>query len=326
VHPSPSATGTRLRRLSALLVAALLTIGVAACGSSTTGPTNASSSQPTAAGFPATVTVAGASVRIEKKPTSIVSLSATATEMLYAIGADDQVKAVDEYSTYPKQAPRTKLSGLQPNIEALIAEKPDLVLTDADRGGLSKRLSSLHVPVLVIPAAKTLDDVYTEISALGTATGHESQATAENGHIKDQIQQIVAKAPHSSASASYYYELDPTYYSVTSTTFVGQLLKMLGLHSIADTAKGAAAAGGYPQLSAEFILKANPDYVFLADTICCKANAKTVAARPGWSAITAVKDHQVVALNDDIASRWGPRVVDLLQTVADAMSNQPAGK
>jgi iron complex transport system substrate-binding protein len=305
----------------------VVAIGLAGCGSSTTGPSAAPSSAGTtsaSATFPATVTVKGATVKITKRPTSIVSLSATSTEMLYAIGAGDQVKAVDEYSTYPKQAPRTKLSGLQPNIEALIAEHPDLVITDADRGGLSKRLASLDVPVLVMPAAAVLDDVYSEISALGTATGHVQQATAENDRIKSQIKKIVAEAPRPAKSASYYYELDPTYYSVTSTTFVGQLLKLLGLHNIADAAHGAAASGGYPQLSAEFILKANPDYVFLADTICCKASAKTVAARPGWSAVTAVKDDHVVALNDDIASRWGPRVVDLLQTVADAMSAQPS--
>ena len=62
------------------------------------------------------------------------------------------------------------------------------------------------------------------------------------------------------------------------------------MKSIADTAKGAAAAGGYPQLSAEFIIKANPDYIILADTLCCRQNATTVAKRAGWSGLTAVKD------------------------------------
>ena len=109
-------------------------------------------------------------------------------------------------------------------------------------------------------------------------------------------------------------------YSVTSDTFAGHLLGLLGMKSIADAAKGAAAAGGYPQLSAEYILRANPGYILLADTICCHQDAATVAARPGWSGLTAVKQGHIIQLNDDIASRWGPRIVDLLRTVATALA------
>ncbi len=319
------------RRLTALLVPCLLAVGLSGCGSSSSGSSTSGSSKPSVStastasgGFPATVTVAGVTVRVAHRPTTIVSLSPTSTEMLYAVDAGEQVKAVDEYSTYPPQAPRTKLSGTQPNVEALIAEHPDLVVIDANRGGLVKRLAALSVPVLVLPAAATLDDVYSEISALGTVTGHAAQARQENDRLRGQIQRILA-ASHTKTSASYYYELDPTYYTVTSTTFVGQLFKLLGLHSIADAASGASASGGYPQLSAEFIVKANPDYVFLADSLCCKATAASVAARPGWSVIAAVKEHHVVPLNDDIASRWGPRIVDLLQTVADAVAGKSAG-
>ena len=314
------------RRLTALLIPFLLAVGLSGCGSSSSGSSKpvVSTAGTASAGFPATVTVAGATVRVAHRPTTIVSLSPTSTEMLYAVDAGKQVKAVDEYSTYPPQAPRTKLSGTQPNVEALIAEHPDLVVIDANRGGLVKRLAALSVPVLVLPAAATLDDVYSEISALGTVTGHAAQARQENDRLRGQIQRILA-ASHTKTSASYYYELDPTYYTVTSTTFVGQLFKLLGLHSIADAASGASASGGYPQLSPEFIIKANPDYVFLADSLCCKATAASVAARPGWSVIAAVKEHHVVSLNDDIASRWGPRIVDLLQTVADAVAGKSAG-
>ncbi len=124
---------------------------------------------------------------------------------------------------------------------------------------------------------------------------------------------------------TYYYELDQTYYSATSSTFIGQLLGLLGLHSIADAAKGAAANGGYPQLSGEFILKADPDYILLADTICCGQSAATVAGRPGWSGLAAVTHGRVLGLDDDIASRWGPRVVDLLAAVAAEVRAHPAG-
>jgi iron complex transport system substrate-binding protein len=137
--------------------------------------------------------------------------------------------------------------------------------------------------------------------------------------LRSQIRKIIAAVPHRSKPLTYYYELDQTYYSVTSDTFIGRLLALLGMKSIADSAKGASAAGGYPQLSAEFIVKANPDYIILADTICCHQNASTVANRPGWSGMTAVNSKHLILLSDDIASRWGPRVVDLLQAVLAAI-------
>ena len=254
------------------------------------------------------------------RPTAIVSLSPTGTEMLYAIGAGGQVKAVDSLSDYPPQAPRTKLSAFQPNVEAIVAEKPDLVIEAGDTGQLTKKLAAFSIPVLDLPAPANLAGEYAEFAQLGRATGHLAQAEREVAQIRGQLRQIVAAAPQHAKPITYYYELDQTYYSVTSDTFVGQLLGLLGMKSIADQAKGAASSGGYPQLSAEYILKANPDYIILADTICCHQDAATVAKRPGWSALAAVKAGHVIGLNDDIASRWGPRVTDLLRTVETAVA------
>ncbi len=140
--------------------------------------------------------------------------------------------------------------------------------------------------------------------------------------LRAQIRQITATAPHHAGPVTYYYELDQTYYSVTSATFVGQLLSLLGMKSIADSAAGASAAGGYPQLSAEYILKANPDYIILADTLCCQQSAATVARRPGWAGLAAVREGHVIALNDDIASRWGPRITDLLRMVESGLARR----
>jgi iron complex transport system substrate-binding protein len=262
---------------------------------------------------------ANGTVKVSKKPIAIVSLSPTATEILYAIGADSQVKAVDNDSNYPANAPRTKLSGFTPNIEAIVAEKPDLVVISFDSSVVTKRLAAFSIPVLYLPAPTALSGVYAEFDQLGEVTGHEQQARREVAVLRSQVSQIVSAVPHRAKPLTYYYELDQTYYSATSTTFIGKLLGLLGLKSIADAAKGAAASGGYPQLSAEYILKANPDYIILADTICCHQDAATVAKRPGWASLTAVKAHHVIGLNDDIASRWGPRFVDLLRIVLAAL-------
>ncbi len=274
--------------------------------------------------YPEKITAANGTITIAQRPTAILSMSPTATEMLYAIGAGSQVKAVDSYSDYPKNAPRTKLDANQPNVEAMIAYKPDLVIVAGDTTGLTAQLAKAGIPVLSDPAATDLGQEYQQFDELGQATGHVAQAHAEVTKIKQQIAQIIKSAPKHTKALTYYFELDQTYYSVTSSTFIGQVLSLLGLRSIADSATGAAASGGYPQLSAEYIIHANPNYIFLADTLCCGQTAKKVGERPGWSSLTAVKGGHVVGLNDDIASRWGPRIVDLLRTVANSLSHHTA--
>jgi iron complex transport system substrate-binding protein len=312
--------------LPALAAAAALAVACAACGSSGSSASagasaSASSGAAAAAGaFPATVNAADGPVHVRSRPTAIISLSPTATEMLYAIGAGSQVKAVDDDSDYPPQAPRTKLSGFTPNIEAIVAYKPDLVVISGNVDGLVKRLAGFSIPVLELPAAASLSDEWSEFDELGKATGHLAQAQREDTTLQAQVRQIAAAAPHHSKPITYYYELEQDYYSVTSDTFVGKLLSLLGMKSIADAAKGTAADGGYPQLSAEYILKSQPDYIILADTLCCQQSASTVAKRPGWSALTAVRKGHIIALNDDIASRWGPRIVDLLKSVEAGIS------
>ena len=315
------------RRALAALVASLAAFSVAACSSSKSSSpssppaTGGASSSAAAAQFPVTVHAANGDVTIARMPTAIVSLSPTATEMLFAIGAGPQVKAVDKNSDYPANAPHTKLDALQLNPEAIATYRPDLVVASGLSKDQAKQLAKLHVQVLDEPAATDIDQSYDQLTQLGQTTGHADGASAEVATMKQQIGALTKSAQKQ--TATYYYELDQTYYSVTSTTFIGRTLKLLGLTSIADSAKGAAASGGYPQLSAEFVLKANPGYVFLADTRCCKQSQATVAKRPGWSSLTAVHDGRVVLLDDDIASRWGPRIVDLLKAVADAMHQHP---
>ena len=303
--------------------AALVAAGLAlltACGGSGSSPTLAPSpNTSTNAAFPVVVHVANGAVTIPTRPAAIVSLSPTATEMLYAMDAGDQVKAVDKYSNYPPGTPKTNLSALGVNVESLARLRPDLVILPNPDDKLSASLKTLSIPLLVLPPATKISDVYDEIATLGKASDHVQQAAAEAASIRTGLQGIVAAVPKKSPAPTYFYELSPDFYSVTSDTFVGQLLGLVGLHSIADAAQGAAKSGGYPQLSNEFIVKANPDYIFLADTICCGQTAAKVAKRPGWSELSAVKDGHVVMLSDDIASRWGPRIVDLLKTVTAAM-------
>ena len=282
---------------------------IASCGGAQSAPT------PAAAHFPVSITgPGGATVTIAQKPHRIVSLSPTATEMLFAIGAGAQVAAVDDQSNYPSSAPRTKLSGFQPNIEAIAGYSPDLVVAAEDTGGLVHGLQALNLPILIEPAAKNLDDSYLEIKQLGVATGHGAEADSVVAGMRSQVGAFVASVSRPARQLRVYHELDNTYYSVTSATFIGQVYKLLGLSNIADSA--TAATPDYPQLSAEYIVAANPDLIVLADTKCCQQDLSTVAARPGWGAITAVKSGQVIGVDDDVASRWSPRIIEFMRAIA----------
>jgi iron complex transport system substrate-binding protein len=288
----------------------IATVGVALV---VTGASSATSPPPK---FPLKLKAADGVVTIMKRPARIVSLSATATEDLYAVGAGIQVVAVDSYSTYPPQAPRTHLSGFTPNIEAIAKHRPDLVLIDADANHIVREFGKVGIPVLVEPPAANLNDVYAEITQIAKATGHAQTASRVNANIRRQVAAIVRSVPRPTTPLTVYHELDQHFYSATSRTFIGQMYKLLGLVNIADKAKGS---GTYPQLSAEYIIASNPDLIVLADTVCCGQTRATVAARPGWSGISAVKSGEVVPVNDSIASEWGPRIVLFLKAVASAV-------
>ena len=181
-------------------------------------------------------------------------------------------------------------------------------------------LTELGIPVLIEPAAATLNDAYAEIDQIGQATGHLAQAEKVTASMKTQIAATVRQAGSSHPDLSYYWELTANpYYSVTSSTFIGQIVALFGLKNVADAAD-KASDGGYPQLSEEYIVKAQPQIIFLADNQAADGGQTAkVAERPGWSAIPAVKDHEVVGLNDDIASRWGPRLPQLVAEIAQAV-------
>ena len=233
--------------------------------------------------------------------------------MLFAIGAGSDVVAADADSTLPQSAPRTSLSGLDPNVEAIAHYRPQLVIVSYNPNGLAAQLHKLGIPVLAQDAANTLRTTYEEIGQLGQITSHVTAAQRVIATMRHSIAALVAATPHFSPRLSYYYELDQTYYSATSKTFIGSLMALLGLRNIADAAPNAAS--GYPQLSAEYIVKSNPSVIILADTLCCGQSATSVATRPGWNDIAAVKDKGVVAVNDSIASQWGPNVITLARDV-----------
>lgn len=304
------------RALGALALAAVVAVGLAACGDDDSAPAPETPAQGDDA-FPVTVGSGDGEITLDARPNAVVSLSPTATEMLFAVGAGDQVVAVDDQSTYPGEAPRTALSGFTPNVEAIVGYSPDLVIVSDDPGDLVAGLERVGVPTLVLPAAVNLDDVYGQIEQVGAATGHVGDAAEVVSRMQGEIDEVVAGLPERPEPLRYYHELDPTFFSITDDTFVGSVYSMLGLESI------ATGGDGHPQLSAEYVVTADPDLIFLADAKCCGVDAAAVAERPGWGETAAVREGHVHPLDDDVASRWGPRVADLVRQVGDVVAQIP---
>ena len=309
----------RLSFPSALIAVSASVLLLQACGDDTQ----------VASTTPQATTAATTQIATTQEPTTtlpavtrIVSLSPTATEMLFAIGADGQVLAVDDQSNYPPQVldKPHDLSGYQPNVEAIAALKPDLVLIGDDTSGLSKQLEALGLSTWVGAAATSFDDVYTQIEQLGALTGHIGEAAELVSKMKTDIDAAVKATPQPTKPLTYYHELDNTYYSVTQNTFIGQVYALFGLESIADLQE---VSSDYPQLSAESIIQTDPDFIFLADGGFGES-PETVAARPGWANLKAVTGARVVVVDADIASRWGPRVVDYVKDIAAVVAQAVA--
>ena len=272
----------------------------------------------------ATASHVGASTTV---PQCIVSLSPTATSTLYAIGAGANVQAVDQDSNYPAAAAvlakKDKINALEPSAEGLLglcptslshpSPKPDLVIISYNPSDLAQKLEQAGVRVLEQDAATSVAGAEAQIVALGRVTGHLTQAQQVAHTMQTAITTAVKSVPaHTASAVKVFYEISANpYYSATSATFVGQLLHQMGVTNIAD-AQDAPSDGGYPQLSKEYLVSANPSLIFLAGD----ATVASVAARPGFAGLTAVKQHHVYYLDANVASQWGPRIVQLVQQMA----------
>ena len=251
-------------------------------------------------------------------PQRIVSLSPTATEILFAIGAAEQVVAVDAYSYYPPQAPVTDLSGWDPNVEAVLAYEPDLVLISNDANDLVAAMEAVGVDVLLSPAPADLEGGYGAVADIGTAVGRADEAAALVADLRVEIEAALASAPDS--PIRIYHELGETHFSASSNSFIGAVYAAMGAVNIADEAD--ADGTGFPQLTEEYIVNADPELIVITDQ--GSYTADDVAARPGWGEVSAVRNGNIVVVDADIASRWGPRLPQFITAVAAALQSTAA--
>lgn len=306
-------------RITVAVVA--LTVLLAACSSEASPPTTpipstvATATEAAPDPFPVQVPHEEGVAELASRPQRIAALSGTHVEMLFAIGAGPQVIAGDLFSTYPPDEVENLqlIDSFNLSVEAVIDLQPDLVVLSFDPGNVVAALEAVNIPTMLFETAHSLEDVYRQIDALGKASGRVTEADQLIAEMQEAVESIVEAASGRTSGVSFYHESDPfSYYTPNSSSFVGGLYQLLGMTNIADEAPDEFDSG-FPQLSAEFIVASDPDVIFLAGV---GETAETIVERAGWDTMSAVQSGNVVVLDYDTASRWGPRVVDLLEAIA----------
>ncbi len=268
--------------------------------------------EPDASTFPVEVTDdAKKTLLVAAPPSAIVSLSAAHTEILYAIGAGDQVVAGDKFSDCPAAAQKLEhLDSFEPNVEAIVALEPDLVIMSYDPGTVRASLEGADVPVFFVNAPASVQGVYAQIEQVGRVTGHLNEAGALTLGMQLRIDEVVEVARTVENRPSVFHEVDTSYYSAGPGSFVGDLYDILRVPNIAN-----ATGEAFPLMTEEAIIAGNPGVIILADEDAGES-PETVKARAGWDAIAAVKTNRIYTINPDIISRPGPRLVEAIETLA----------
>lgn len=296
--------------MRALFVAFALLLS-AACAAP--APASIPAAAPSASPSPAVVTdFQGRSVRLPASVGRIVSIGASNTEFLFALGAGDRVVGVDDFSDEPPAALRKeKVGGVRVNLEKVASLRPDLVITIRFSDGTVERLAAGGAVVLVVDP-QGLADVPRSATLIGQAIGADGRALADG--ITRRLQAVRERAAAIAAKPRVFHEVDATDpakpFTVGPGSFVHDLIELAGGANVA-----ARSASPYPQLSAEELVRADPEVIVLADADY-GVTPEQVAARPGWSGISAVRNRRVHPISANLASRPGPRVAEAAEAYA----------
>ena len=245
-------------------------------------------------------------------PKRIISLSPSITEILFEIGSGNQVIAVDNLSNYPNEAPISDISAYDPNVEAISLLNPDLVILSYNIKNLKTALKKIGIETIYLPAPLNFEDILDQIDYLGLQTGNEDKAKKLISKMKNRMKTL-QKLRENETATKIYHEIDPNYYSPSKFSFIGDIYQKLNYKNVAD--KADISNLGYPKLSPELIISENPDLIVLPG----KDNkyVEKVKLRPGWSYIEAVKKNNFLLTNNDIASRWGPRILNFASILVE---------
>ena len=262
----------------------------------------------------------GTTVMLESHPQRIISLGPSNTEILYALGAEQRVLGVDDYSDYPPEVQvKPKLGAPFPsfNMESIVALDPDLVVS-VPLVQFNDQMRSHGIPVIVLDP-RDLEEILATILLLGDAIGAKDEALTLVGNLQHRIE-AVRVGIKGSQKVRVFYELDATDstrpYTVGPGSFVEDLITLAGGWNVSSQ-----TAAAYPQVGLEFVVAMDPQVILLGDAFA-PYNPQTpemVRRRPGWGIITAVQEGAIIPIDGDLTTRPGPRIVDGLEAIAEAL-------
>lgn len=306
-----------------LMAVALLAMLTAAACSNDDSPSSSDTTPETAgvSGFPFTFIDSGeTAVVFEAPPDRIISYSPGATEILFAIGAGDQVIATDDFSNFPEAVlTLPKLTYSNPGPEPAVALDPSVVIMASQQEQQVDQFRELGMRVLFVREAESLEGVLQNIAELGALTGHRDEADALVASLQSRIDAVAEALTNVETGPVVFYELDSTLYTVSPETFIGGLLTVLKARNVA-----AGSTSPFPQLTAEALIAADPEVIILADAAFGES-LESVSARPGWSGVSAVVNRQVFGVDPDVMSRPGPRIVEALEILAELLYPESFG-
>jgi len=260
----------------------------------------------------------GRTVSLAEPAARIVSLAPSATEILFAVGAGEQVIGRDSFSNYPEAAANVQDVGGSMgdySFEVIASLNPDLVIaTEINTPEQVKALEDLGLTVYYIKNPVQLDGLFPILETVGQLTGHETEASALVKDLTARVAAVTETVAKAQTAPLVFYELDGSDPAKPWTsgpdTFMDQLIQMAGGVNV-----GAVMQDAWAQISLEELLVQDPDLILLGDA-AYGVPAEQVAARSGWQTLSAVQNNTIHPFNDDTASRPGPRMVDALEELA----------
>jgi len=254
----------------------------------------------------------GRAVTLAGTPERIVSVAPTPTEILFAVGAGPQVVGVDDYSDYPEQVSNlTKVGSFTLTLETIVALRPDLIVaSDLVPKQQLEQIELRGIPYVIF-ADRTLEDVFKTIRLAGIITGHVEQADALASSLSVRVDALTNKTQAAGVSApSVYLEYYPMW-TYGPGSFGDDLIALAGGTNVASN-----TSSEYPQVTNEYVIATNPEIIVYTTGVMSTTTTESIVARPGWSNITAVKESHIYSIDDNLLSRYGPRIVDGLEDLA----------
>ena len=240
----------------------------------------------------------------------VISLSTTHTEVIQTLGGQDTLVAIDAFSEV--DFPVERIDAYTVTAEELVPLKPDIVIVAFDFNGIVDGLVGQDINYVLLPPAKTIDDVYLQIETVGDIINKRSEASKKVRDMKLEINRILDNLNF--GNVSVYHEIGYTYgiYSVNNESLIGQIYNSIGVENIAGLEEDPFGSG-YPELSEEMVIKSNPDYIVVGHSDYLN---KDLSIRDGWGNLTAVQNSNVYFLDDTLASNWGTTTVQLVSSLA----------